>query len=419
MIRLLVVTNLFHPDFGGGAAVFSDLCYALAERGFDVTVQCAYPYYPEWKDKSGTNGWRIFCHKDKGVKVERHGLFIPGNPNSLLQRLLYEASFFFSLLRSLPKARKDFDVIMVFCPLVASVAYASCRKLFYGTPFWLSIQDLSAEAAEASGISKSAAINRLFRWIQTLIFNQADIWSSISPVMIERLKHIVQKNQPILYQPNWVHVSLLEQIDALPEKTGRSISHPVKLLYAGNIGKKQDLLRFCKALKQSDAQFEFRIHADGGEAGNLQQWIKQSCDKRFRFNHFLDESGFAQVLHDADMFVITEKQGSGGAFIPSKLIPGIRSGTPILAICDVATPLGQEMQQTKAGYRFSWSQLPQLSDFINNLPTNKDYPTWQKNALARSAFYDRDKIISQFETVLRSIVSHRPTQTDTDGKNGR
>jgi len=26
MIRLLVVTNLFHPDFGGGAAVFSDLC---------------------------------------------------------------------------------------------------------------------------------------------------------------------------------------------------------------------------------------------------------------------------------------------------------------------------------------------------------------------------------------------------------
>ncbi len=414
MIRLLVVTNLFHPDFGGGAAVFSDLCYALAERGIDVTVQCAYPYYPEWKDKSGSNGWKISRHEDRGVKVERHGLFIPKNPNSLMQRLLYEASFFFSLLRSLPRGRKDFDVIMVYCPLVGSVAYASCRKLFYVTPLWLSIQDLSAEAAEASGISKSAAVNRLFRRIQTLFFNQADIWSSISPVMIERLRHITQKKQPILYLPNWVHASLTEQIDALPQKTGRNISHPVKLLYAGNIGKKQDLLRFCKTLQQSDALFEFHIHGDGGEAETLQQWIKQTCDKRFRFRHFLDEAGFAQVLNDADMFVITEKQGSGGAFIPSKLIPGIRSGTPILAICDAATPLGQEMQQTKAGYRFSWSQLPQLSDFIHNLPNNEDYPIWQKNALARSAFYDRDKIVSQFETMLRSVVSRRHTQTDTD-----
>ncbi len=243
-------------------------------------VQCAYPYYPEWKDKSGRNGWKICRHEERGVKVERHGLFIPKNPNSLFQRLLYEASFLLSLLRSLPRGRKDFDVIMVYCPLVGAVAYASFRKLVHSTPVWLNIQDLSAEAAEAAGTSKSGTINRLLRWVQGFFFNQADIWSTISPVMVERLKCISKRNQPILYLPSWVNASLTEQIDALPKKVGQSISTPVKLLYSGNIGKKQDLLRFCKAMHQSDALFEFRIHGDGGEAEKIRQWIKQSNDER-------------------------------------------------------------------------------------------------------------------------------------------
>lgn len=84
--------------------------------------------------------------------------------------------------------------------------------------------------------------------------------------MVERLKCISKRNQPIHYLPNWVNTSLTEQIDTLPKKVGQSISPPVKLLYSGNIGKKQDLLRFCKAMRQSDALFEFRIHGDGGDA---------------------------------------------------------------------------------------------------------------------------------------------------------
>jgi len=393
MTRLLVITNLFHPDCGGGAAIFSDLCYALAEKGIDVVVQCAYPYYPEWKDKSGRNGWKICRHEER----------------------CDEASFLLSLLRSLPRGRKDFDVIMVYCPLVGAVAYASFRKLLHSTPVWLNVQDLSAEAAEAAGISKSGSINRLLRRVQGFFFNQADVWSTISPVMAERLKSVSKRNQPILYLPNWVNASLIEQIDALPKKVGQSISHPVKLLYSGNIGKKQDLLRFCKAMHQSDALFEFRIHGDGGEAEKIRQWIRQRKDERFIHRPFLDESGFARALHHADLFVITEKHGSGGSFIPSKLIPGIRSGTPILAICDDTSPLGQEMERIKPGPRFSWSQLPQMTDLISTLPENTDYPTWQRNAVARSAFYDRDNIISQFEAMLQNI-SRRHTQTYADRK---
>src|SRR5690606_31058725 len=99
--RLLVVVNVYRPDLGGGV-LFTDLCEGLARRGFDVTVRCAYPYYPEWRDKSGENGLRIRVEKSGGVRVERFGLFIPSKPNALAQRLAYEASFFASLARRVP-----------------------------------------------------------------------------------------------------------------------------------------------------------------------------------------------------------------------------------------------------------------------------------------------------------------------------
>ena len=109
--RLLVIVNVFHPDRGGGASVFSDMCYSLQQRGFDVTVRCAYPYYPEWEDKTGENGIAIQSTTDHGVTVERFGLYIPEDPNSLTERLIYEASFFLSLSRTLP-ADDSFDAVI-------------------------------------------------------------------------------------------------------------------------------------------------------------------------------------------------------------------------------------------------------------------------------------------------------------------
>src|SRR3954471_14843296 len=97
--RLLIVTHLFLPDACGGAPIFSDLCHGLAQRDIDVTVRCAYPYYPEWTDKSGQNGLRIERHQVEGMLVERYGLFIPWDPTSIWQRIVYEGSFFLSLSR--------------------------------------------------------------------------------------------------------------------------------------------------------------------------------------------------------------------------------------------------------------------------------------------------------------------------------
>jgi colanic acid biosynthesis glycosyl transferase WcaI len=406
-MRLLVVVNVFHPDVAGGGTVYTDMCHSLAARGFDVTVRVPYPFYPEWKDKSGRNGFRVWRYVEGEVKVERYGLFIPRNPNSLVQRLLYELTFFCSLLRGVADGRK-FDVIMAYSPLAAGVAAAGLMKRLSRRPLWLNVQDISADAAGAAGITGGGVFARLLHRVERALFNQADIWSSISPVMIDRLRQLADRGQRILYLPNWVGLTLRNAIVALGPKRVRTEHGPVRILYAGNIGKKQDLLEFCQTLRRCDAPFEMRIFGSGARAAEVRDWVAETGDPRFRYGPILPEPEFARELNEADLYLITETAGVGGSFIPSKLIPGLLSGTPILAVCDAASPLGCEMREAEPGPRLDWRDLDGIGDLLARLSEDPSpLRRWHERALARGATYDRNAIIDQFDAELRGLAELR------------
>ena len=405
--RLLVLTHLFLPDSCGGAAMFTDLCRGLAARGLEVTVRCAYPYYPEWSDKSGHNGVRVARYRDGALRIERYGLFIPTNPRSIVQRLVYEGSWLVSLARSLAQ-RGRYDAVMAFCPLAGSVAIAALHTLIHGGPFWLSVQDLPADAAAAGGITRSGPARAVFQAVQRGLFNRADVWQTISPVMAHRLDGLRSRDQPVLVIPNWLHTSLAEAIAALPSKLGRRASDPVRLFYSGNIGTKQGLLEFCRVLHQSAARFAFRIHGDGGAADGLRQWVAGCGDTRFAIGPLLDEPGFARAMHESDLVVITEKAGSGASFFPSKAIPAMASGTPILAVSDPTSPLGVEMRRAAPGPWFGWPEVGAIAGLLERLADAPDGLTaWQRAALGRAAHFERERCLDQYQAALEEMVQDR------------
>jgi colanic acid biosynthesis glycosyl transferase WcaI len=406
-MRLLVITNLFHPDRGGGGSVFTDLCHGLKERGWDVRVFTTYPYYPEWQRKSSESVWRITEECVQGLRVYRHGLFLPRNPSRLVPRVLFEMSFGLSLSRSLFRGG-TFDAVMVFCPMLSEVLFAAMRCLLTREPLWLNVQDIPAEAAAASGISRSGVFNRLASWLQRQVFNRADVWSTISPVMADRLRPAQRRGQQLHLCPNWLNGSLADHVAGLPSKLARPVSHPLRLLYAGNIGKKQGLLEFCQQLSKCEVPFHFRIHGNGGEAGSIREWVVTGGDRRFEFGEFLDEAGFAKALHDTDIFVITEKSGSGASFIPSKLIPGIASGTPVLAICDRSGPLGREMREAGLGPILEWSETSQIANTLRGIAHDTDkFVGWQRHCLEHARTYHRDHAIGRMDDLIRQLIQQR------------
>ena len=354
-MKLLIVSYLYAPDVCGGAPIFTDLCEGLASRGIDVTVRCTPPFYPEWTDKSGLNGINVIKTTISSVKIERYGLYIPNNPRSIVQRLLYEASHFCSLMRSIFNG--TFDAIIVFCPLIGSTAFGAIYKYLHGIPALLDVEDLPANAAATSGIAKNKLLVGCFSAIQKALFNRYDAFRAITPVMAKSLAGLVANNRPVLTIPHWVHPSLLTAIDKLPSKVGRRPQLPLKLLYSGNIGNKQGLLDFCKALRASDLPFIFQINGNGAGAADIHNWLGTTCDYRFRFGPLTTESNLALSLYNADLCVITEKPDKTASFFPSKLIPIITSGTPVLCVSDPSSPLGSEVLSYDLGQWFSWDTV--------------------------------------------------------------
>ena len=400
-MKLLVLVNVFEPDLGGGV-LFSDLCYGLAERGIDVTVRCAYPYYPEWRDKSGWNGLRIRHEVKRGVRIERFGLYIPRNPHSLAQRLLYEASFFASLMRRVPR-RGAFDAILVFCPLMGAVACAAVFRRWCGLPVWLNVQDLSADAAVAGGIGRGRWMHR----IQSALFNQADVWSTISPGMVERLRPQRRRDQPLLYVPNWVHESLEARLRALPTRERYTPSPPMRLFYSGNLGTKQNLLAWCRILHQTGTDFSFVIQAEGSRVAELRNWHESVGDRRFELRGLSDEARLAQSLREADFVVITERPNTGRSFIPSKLIPATLGGIPVMAVCDVDSPLGREMIQHGLGPHATWQDADTLCALLEGVEPAR-YDEWCRNALKRSASCPRERILEDYVRELEELRHMEP-----------
>lgn len=394
---------LYEPDCVGIAVIASDMCTALAERGHDVTVYTAYPYYPEWTLKKRVNPWRIQQESINRVKVRRHGLFIPSKPSRLLPRLMHELSFPLSLMRSLLDSG-NFDAVMVYCPLLGGVAFAAIRRLLYREPVWVNIQDIPAEACLGSGISRSRLLHFFSTRFQTFLFNCADIWSSVSPEMVSKLEIMQKGDARVRLCPNWLTRSLTEHVQRLPNKIGTPCHSPLKLFYSGTIGKKQGLLEFCRRLKTFDFNYRFQIRGDGGEAGALNDWMRTSTDPRFEFAGLLPEAEFVKAIHDSDWFVISERPGAGSSFLPSKIIPGVSIGTPILAVSDKSGPLGREVTRAKVGMVVEWSELDSLAvklEKYRRIP--EDFKTLQENCRRNAGVYDRNGAILRIERLIRTM----------------
>lgn len=409
-LRLLVIVNVYRPDLGGGV-LFADFVEGLAQRGFDVEVRCAYPYYPEWTDKTASNGLSIAESLENGVRVRRFGLFIPSRPESLWQRLVYEASFFLSLLRVLP-APGEFDLVMAYCPLVGGVGYGSIAARATGAPLWLNVQDLSAEAASTAGIIKHRTAGSILTRFQRFLFNRAAVWSTISPVMRDRLLPLAKRDQPVHDLPNWLHGSLADAIGSTDSDRPQSLQDgsPPLLLYSGNIGGKQDLLAFCKILASSEASFRFEIRGDGSAADSVRAWIDASGDSRFSMAPLTDEKGLAEGLASCDLFVVTEKRDAGGSFIPSKLLPAFGAGTPVLAVCDTHSPLGREVNEAQAGPVLDWDTVGQVGSLLENTgELERVLPEWQAASRRRGLRYDRERIIDRYAALMVELASTTKT----------
>lgn len=404
-MKVLVVSTYFSPDVCGIAPVVADLCDGLVDRGHEVAVLTSFPHYPEWKNKSDAWPWsRKTEQLPNGMQIVRHGAWVPSRPSGIVSRLLYESSMMFSLFRSLLFRRSQFDVIYAVCPSAGNLVYARLRTWITGEPVVINVQDIPAEAAGASGLA-GGFVKKIAMGVQKWLFRGGQSLTTISQPMVDCIQDSV--GQAAKLTPNWLVGEIADAVaDSGAELDQEQLSKSasvVDLLYSGNIGNKQGLMDFCVYLRKSDLPFQFSINGCGSAYENLQEQLTQHPDDRILPGPLLDSGPFVERLKRATWFVITEKSGMGAAVMPSKLIPAVSFGIPILAVCDEDGALGRVVTGEKIGVRLGWDSLDDLQQRVLSV-SPEQRSAMKENCLRVAKTYDRRIGLSSVEQIIFNAV---------------
>ena len=134
----------------------------LKEKGHNITVITAFPYYPQWEISKEYKKRSTFMKEEiNGIKILRYKLYVPKNP-TFLKRIIHLLDFTFGSLINLYKIKKC-DLVISVVPFTSSVLLGYIQKMRFKTKLWMHIQDFEFDAALQTGVGnkKNAAHRRL------------------------------------------------------------------------------------------------------------------------------------------------------------------------------------------------------------------------------------------------------------------
>lgn len=402
MRRINIITNLFAPDQLGGASLYTDMASHFKSAGWDVRVTATFSYYPAWKLEDKDK--RILKRVDRvnDCEVTRLKMYIPSNPSGQ-SRMLSDLSFLFSLLCDTAiRARKRHAVVTA-CPMLSQSCFAKLVDLKRYGPVILIVQDIASDAAGSLGILKGNGFIRIVQWIEEWCLSACDVLSSIAPRMVQILRNRMENRYrvPLVYTPNWVHKTLVDEI-LLQTQRGIVPRKQRHIFYSGNLGVKQALQEFVKVFSDerlSDWQLEIR--GSGAMREHVLE-VSESCE-RITIGLPQSEATYVTGLLKCTACLITQNSGGGDSFFASKILPALATGTPILVVGDSRTELACMVRDLCIGevVELSLEAIQYVLKKWDETPTLLE--GYSSNALKLSKEYTSEKVLSRYQRIIESI----------------
>lgn len=403
-LKVHQVTHLFSPDQLAGASLYTDLARFFRDLGHDVRITTTFPYYPALQFCPEDRGKLVRQEFFEGIPIRRVGQVLPKSHKSW-RRLIPEITYLGALTMAGRFPGWKPDVVITACPMLAQVSWQRWLYPFTDVPRLVIVQDSMAHAATELGIIKNRWLGRLLHGFERWSLRKADLLTTISDGMRDRVLDIVDHQRPCVVIPNWIHGSLAnlvqERRKAVPPRTSQ------RLFYSGNFGVKQGLPAFLDQFRSVRGGWLIDLHGGGAEAQALRSKIEGWGDW-LHLGGLLDEPDYVDRLLTTTACVVTQMPGVGANFLPSKLLPALAAGTPVLAVCDAASPLGREVTMGQFGEIVEPGNTVQLGAILCRWVENPALLAQAgDNALKWSARYSREKICGDYSATLQRLVECR------------
>ena len=350
-MKILIYGLNYSPELTGIGKYTGEMAAWLAERGHEVRVVTAPPYYPAWTIREDYRGALYRTEERPGEPiVYRTPLYVPQRPTGL-RRIVHLMSF---VLGSIPVMLRQMywqpDVVFTveptfFCtPLTLFVAKSA------GAASWLHVQDFEVDAAFELGLLPAQGpIHNAALRIENFFIYAFDRVSGISPRMVDRaISKGIPPEHAILF-PNWVDVQAIHPLPAesrfqnqilqdLALKTP-SIMDKLILLYSGNMGAKQGLERLgplADSFRQDD-RVHFIFCGDGALRNRLETSVRDLPNVSLLPLQPLDRLN--HLLNAADIHLLPQRASAADLVMPSRLSAMLASGRPVIATAHPGTQI--------------------------------------------------------------------------------
>lgn len=407
-MKILVYGSNFSPELTGVGKYTGEMVAWFVERGHDVRVITAPPYYPHWRIWQGYRAGsysREYCH---GAVVYRAPVWVPRNPTGI-RRIIHQLSF---ALTSLPIVLHHWSwrphvIWMTEPPLVCAPAALALASLTRARAV-LHIQDFEVDAAFALGILRTKLAKSIANRLEHWLMSRFDMVSTISRAMLTLVSQKGLAADRLLLVPNWSET--LPVANAQDISLRRELDLPtdhVVAVYSGSMGAKQGLELLARVAKSlAHEKISFIFCGDGaGKAGLVSQ-----CEglTNVRFLPLQPQARFEVLLATADIQLLPQRSSAADLVMPSKLIGIMGSGKPVIATAQKGTELADVVLfAANCGLVVPPNNVAAFAQAIRELAMN---PARRRMLGANGRSYvlthlRKDKILSQLEEALQDLTS--------------
>lgn len=428
--RILLIGYNYHPEPTGVGKYNGEMIEWFVGQGYDCTVLTSYPYYPYWKVQEPYYKKRFWYSVEERkdtksggkLKIIRCPLYVPAQPSGL-KRILLDLSFQISAIIPLIGLilRRKFDFILTVAPSFQQGLLGVIYKKLRGGKLVYHIQDMQIEAARDLKMIKSQGlVNFLFK-IEKYIFDHAEIVSSISDGMVEKIQQKAKKE--VFLFPNWTDTRLFYPIKnraSVKKDFGYKPTDKI-VLYSGSIGEKQGLDAILHAANnlRGFSDLKFIICGSGPYKKELQKIADNLGLQNVDFLPTQPFEKFNEFLNLADLHLIIQKASASDLVMPSKLTTILAVGGVPLITANEGSGLYTLVKEHNVGLIVQAENQAALNEGILK-GVNEDLSFLNTNARAYAEDYlSIENIMGSFEQFLlhqkKVLIKSRVHAQSTNG----
>jgi colanic acid biosynthesis glycosyl transferase WcaI len=355
-LRILVYGLNYTPELTGIGKYTGEMAEWLAQRGHEVRVVTAPPYYPEWRIREDYRGTRYRTELAPGMPlVHRTPLYVPKRPNGI-NRVAHLVSF---MLGSLPVMVREMfwqpEVVFTVEPTFFGVPLTLFVAKGAGAACWLHVQDFEVDAAFELGLLPAEGpVHDFAIRLEKFLVYAFDRVSGISARMVERARAKGIPPEHAVLFPNWVDVDAIYPIDPTTNRgnvirrelaaQAPGIEDKIVVLYSGNMGAKQGLELLVPLAEKfaNDSRVHFIFCGDGAFRPQLEVLVGGRPNVTLLPLQPLERLN--DLLNVADIHLLPQRAGAADLVMPSRLTGMLSSGRPVVATACPGTQLAQVVE---------------------------------------------------------------------------